>query len=81
MFGNRVRLEVTASDKNYHGPHGSTLRLTVRIRRMGSYAKCWSLDLYGRSGAWLRIMLRFPRWFGPWPFETGEPRQKGTPDE
>ncbi len=68
MFGNRIKLEMHVSDMNYHGKAGATLRLTVRARRMGSYAKCWSLDFYGRSGAWFRIMLTFPRWRGPWPF-------------
>jgi hypothetical protein len=67
MLGNRIRLETSTSDMNYHGPEQSTLRLTVRARRMDSYAKRWSLDFYGRSGAWFRIMLTFPRWLGPWP--------------
>lgn len=75
MFGNRIRLEIGASDINYHGPEYSTLRLTARGFRMDSFAKCWALYLYGRSGSYFKIQLCFPRWIGPWPNKTGEPRQ------
>ena len=81
MLGNRIRFRFDRSDINYHGPNRATRVLTARIVRMGSYAKTWSLYLYGPKGGWLRLEVCFPRWRGPWPDSTGsEPRRTVAKD-
>lgn len=63
-------------DANYHGPGGTTLRRTVSLVRMGSYAKFWTLYVYRADGRAHMLGVMFPRWLGEWPKSAGgEPRQ------
>lgn len=70
MFGNRIRFYFNRSDENYHGPNHTPKTNTASLVRMASYAKCWSLYLYGPKGGWVRFEVCFPKWLGPWPYSS-----------
>lgn len=76
-----IQLSFGTLSTNYHGRKdsglysGKTLRRTVRLTRMGSYAKYWTLYIYRGDGRAHMIGVAFPRWLGPWPKSAGgEPR-------
>lgn len=70
-----IKLDTFRLDNNYHGPAETTLRSTWQIVRMESYAKMWTLYIYRADGSTIGLTVAFPRWRGPWPKGSSEPRR------
>lgn len=72
-----IKFRLWTLDSNSHGrPWPTTLKATWQIVRMGSYAKIWTLYIYGRMGKVYALTVTFPLWRGPWPEKCSEPEPR-----
>jgi len=67
----RIRVRTGKIACNWHGPQRNILRRTVRLVRMGSYAKMWTFYLYRGDGSVRLIEVAWPHWLGDWPKSAG----------